>query len=113
VVSLSEKWGDVGRLDSQMKNFQSILTECKLSDLGFCGPKYTWSNYQEGQALIKERLDRGVANLTWYELFHAAKVWVDSWNSDHALLILRLSGQQHGMHKGSRFRCEASWSLEK
>jgi hypothetical protein len=56
---------------------------------------YTWSNCQEGQNLIKERLDRGVANSTWYELFPAAEVWVDfSWNSDHALLILKLMGQQ-------------------
>jgi hypothetical protein len=88
VVSLSEKWGGGGRPNSQMKKFQSVLTECELSDLGFRGPKYTWSNYQKGQTLIKERLDRGVANSAWSELFPAAEVWVDfSWNSDHALLI--------------------------
>jgi hypothetical protein len=72
-----------------MRNFQEVLTICELSDLGFHGPKYTWSNYQEGPNLIKERLDIGVANSAWCGLFPAANVWVDfSWNFDHTLLIL-------------------------
>jgi hypothetical protein len=113
IVSLSEKWGGGGRANSQMRNFQDALTTCELSDLGFRGPKYTWSNCQEGQNLIKERLDRGVANSAWCELFPAAEVLVDfSWNSDHALLILKLRGQQQYRARRS-FRYEASWALDK
>ena len=113
MVSLSEKWGGVGRANGKMKRFQSVLTECGLSDLGFRGPKYTWSNCQENQALIKEQLDKGVANLAWCEMFPAAEVWVNfSWNSDHALLILQLSRPKHGRRKRNRFRYEASWALE-
>ena len=105
MVSLSEKWGGGGRPNSQIKKFQSVLTKCKLLDLGFCGPKYTWSNCQEGQTLIKERLNRGLQRC---ELFPVAEVWVDfSWNLDHALLILRLNGQQQGNYR-RRFRYEAS-----
>lgn len=78
VVGTDEKMGGCGRSKSQIKKFQSILTDCDLADLGFRGPKYTWSNCQEGQALIKERIDRGVANLAWCDLFPDAEVWVDS-----------------------------------
>jgi hypothetical protein len=77
VVGMDEKMGGSVRSENQIKNFQSVLTDCELADLGYRGPKYTWSNCQEGQALIKERLDRGVANLAWCDLFPDAEVWVD------------------------------------
>lgn len=97
IVSLSEKWGSNGRSSHQMKKFQSILHDCDLSDLGYRGPKYTWSNGRKGQDYAKERLDRGVANSTGCNLFPAAEVLVDSTvNSDHAVLMLFLIGQKNG-----------------
>ena len=48
-----------------MQAFQQTLEECGMADLGYYGPKYTWSNCQEGLDLIKERLDRGVAKHEW------------------------------------------------
>ena len=38
------------------------MNECKLLDLGFSGPKYTWTNKRDVSNLIKQRLDRGWAN---------------------------------------------------
>lgn len=107
VVSLSEKWGGGGRQNNQMRNFQSVLNDCELSDLGFRGPKYTWSNCWEGFEFIKERLDRGVANSAWCDLFPAVEVWVESsTNSDHAVLTLCLKGmqQQRGMGEKLQLR---------
>ena len=37
---------------NQMAAFQKTLEECDLTDLGFIGPKFTWSNCQEGHAII-------------------------------------------------------------
>ena len=112
VISLSEKWGGRGRSNSQMRNFQEVLTNCELLDLGFRGPKYMWSNCQEVQNLIKERLDRGVANWAWCELFPTVEVWVDfSWNSDHVLLILNLTGWQQDKRR-RRFKYKEAWAFD-
>jgi exonuclease III len=91
VLTSSEKLGGNARQQNLMQAFQQTLEECSLTDLGFVGPKFTWSNCQEGVALIQERLDRGVANLAWINIFPDAEVAVNvsSW-SDHALLILNL-----------------------
>ena len=63
---------------------------------------------------MKERLDRGVANLTWCNLFPTAKVLVDSTvNLDHVVLMLYLLGQQHRRNRGKKFRYEASWTLDR
>jgi hypothetical protein len=51
VVALSEKSGGNMRQRSQMAAFQLTLEEC-LTDLVFVGPKFTWSNCQEGAAII-------------------------------------------------------------
>lgn len=51
-----------------MQAFSDALTHCGLSDLGFSGDIFTW---QRGK--IRERLDRGVANESWTELFPTAR----------------------------------------
>jgi hypothetical protein len=33
-----------------------------MIDLGFGGNPFTWSNHKQGYSLIKERLDRSIAN---------------------------------------------------
>jgi hypothetical protein len=45
--------------------FQQTLEFCELSDLGFNGPRFTWTNCREESDFTKVRLDRGVANLAW------------------------------------------------
>ena len=62
VLTQLEKWGGRERPVKQMQDFQVTLEKCELSDMGFTGPKFTWSNSRENQVFIKERLDRGVVN---------------------------------------------------
>lgn len=74
------------RQRAQMQNFQHTLEECHLVDMGCRGSKYTWNNCREGRAIIKERLDRGVANLEWRSCFPTTSVSVEAAvSSDHAL----------------------------
>jgi hypothetical protein len=40
-----------------MEDLQKVLEEFSLSDLGFMGPKFTWSNGRPGDAFTQERLD--------------------------------------------------------
>jgi exonuclease III len=44
ILTLEEKWGGGGRPNSQMEAFRQTLENCGLSDLGYRGPKFTWSN---------------------------------------------------------------------
>ena len=46
-------------------NFKSCLDTCGMIDLGFHGPRFTWSNLRELSGLIQERLDRCFANFSW------------------------------------------------
>ena len=61
-----------------MEAFQKALEDCDLADLGYHGPKYTWSNCREGGDFTKERLDRVVANRRLCEIFQDAEVSVDT-----------------------------------
>ena len=88
----SEKWGGRGHPNGQMIAFQRVLEFCELSDLGFSGPKYTWSNCRDSSDFTKVRLDGGTANCEWRELFSLAEIIVEVVPcSDHSPLLLRLT----------------------
>ncbi|XP_059436723.1 uncharacterized protein LOC132169761 [Corylus avellana] len=113
IISLDEKFGGSGRQRSLMEAFQRALEDCELSDLGYRGPKYTWSNCREGTDVTKERLDRAVANREWCDNFHDAELVIGAaaW-SDHSPLLLTLRNygrQQNGRRK---FKYEVGWELD-
>ncbi|XP_059459595.1 uncharacterized protein LOC132189072 [Corylus avellana] len=96
-----------------MVGFRQVLENYELSDLGFRGPKYTWSNCWDNQEFTKERLDQGVANPIWRGMFPEVEVVVENIVcSDHAPLILCLMGKRMNGQGPKRFRYEASWQLE-
>jgi hypothetical protein len=110
---MSEKWGGRGRANSQMREFQLAMEFCDFSDLGYKGPKFTWSNCCEEHNFIKERLDRGVANSSWREMYPEAEIMVEAiTSSDHAVLLASLSGNNFMRQKNQRFRYESSWAVE-
>lgn len=80
-------------------------------DLGFSGPKYTWSNKRVGWANIRERLDRGICNADWQRLFPKAAVrHLTALTSDHNPIIL---DTHVDICSGNRpFRFEAMWTKE-
>lgn len=62
ILTNDEKFGDANRPFSQMERFKEALYDCELTDLGYKGSKYTWSNKREGGEFTKERLDRVLGN---------------------------------------------------
>ena len=68
VINQSEKLG--GRPVSRMRSdlFATTMDNCELVDLGFSGPKFTWSNKRKLNPIM-ERLDRGWANSDWIQSF--------------------------------------------
>ncbi|KAK3187994.1 hypothetical protein Dsin_027555 [Dipteronia sinensis] len=102
-----------------MSDFREALEDSKLEDMGFQGPKYTWSNKREGPGLIMERLDRGMCNEEWRTLFQFFSVrHLDFWGLDHMPILLEFSdswdpGNGCGFRKARRFFFEECWGDDK
>ena len=50
------------------------MADCSLYDLGYQGADFTWTNRRGQGALVRARLDRGMANLEWSQLYPNAVV---------------------------------------
>jgi hypothetical protein len=88
----AEKSSHTARPRWQMDAFQSTLFQCKLGDLGYFGPRYTWNNGRPGLDNTMERLERAVANSKWFLLFDVIEVLVLPRSvSDHNLLLVNFS----------------------
>jgi hypothetical protein len=99
-----------------MEQFRNVLEYCGLSDLGFKGSKFTWSNRHQDGSFMKERLDRAMANYAWCELFMRREILVlPSRTSNHCLLLVRIfdahqSPRRSHLHRSFKF--EASWLVD-
>lgn len=112
-LSNDEHLGPTNRGEAQMWLFRECLEDCNLIDLGFCGPKYTWNNRQQGDYNIRVRLDRAVANGNFTQLFDDIQVEnIITTSSDHFAVHLHIS--KHVQRRQSEssirnFRYEAAW----
>jgi hypothetical protein len=96
-----------------MIDFQEVLEDCQLCDLGFKGPKFTWNNGLGGATFTKERLDRATANTEWRASFPAMDVTVlAKWSSDHHPIFVCLN-EKWGLvwRKKNQFRVEVGWCV--
>ncbi|KAI4969282.1 hypothetical protein ZWY2020_000196 [Hordeum vulgare] len=93
--------------------FRNCLQICNLTDLGFVGQKFTWSNKQDAQCNVRVLLDRGVANGAFSELFLECYVQnVITSSSDHYalhLILTRAPMGEEGPPVQQGFRYEAAW----
>ncbi|GMJ10395.1 hypothetical protein HRI_004708700 [Hibiscus trionum] len=112
ILYTNEKVG--GRICSQrqMDAFQAVLDEYGLTDLGYIGRWYTWEKGKFSATNIRERLDRGVANGAWWNLFllFSLQHLVDSL-SDHCPLLLDTGVDPRGL-RHSHFKFEVAWLVE-
>ena len=71
--------------------FKECLDSCNFVDLGFVGPKYTWTNKRQISDLILERLDKCFANPIWRILYPEAVVThLPRTFSDHHPVLIEL-----------------------
>ena len=64
--------------------FQECLDNCSMIDIGFSGPRYTWSNRRQLSRLIQERIDRVFLNAEWNSLFSEVAIFhLEMTESDH------------------------------
>jgi hypothetical protein len=112
ILSQTEKQGAALKPHRQIEDFQRALEDCKLCDMGFIGPKFTWNNGRNGGEYTTERLDRGVANEKWYGIHGDVEEPVlASRSSDHNLFLVSFQPKDEiKWQHCKKFRVEASWS---
>jgi hypothetical protein len=115
IITASEKSSKSIRPTSQMQAFQNDLSDCKLTKLGFTGPKFTWWNGRHGREHTMERLDRAEANREWCALYNITEVEVlPRTTSDHHPIQVSFSNSQNTRWpKTSGFLFEAEWTKNK
>ena len=91
VVNEQEKFGGNPISQNRIRPYVDCMNCCGMLDLGFSGPKYTWTNKRGLADLIQLRLDRCWANSSWKSLFQEANVsHLAQVNSNHCPLLLNL-----------------------
>ncbi|CAL1412960.1 unnamed protein product [Linum trigynum] len=92
------------------KRFGEFLNEAELVDLGFSGPRFTWTRGKESDTYKASRIDRSICNLEWNEGFpntsvtHLARL-----SSDHHPILTTVSNQGGSNLSMRRFKFEAAW----
>lgn len=75
-----------------LERFTETVNDCGLIDLGFIRNEFTWEKSKGSKTWVQERLDRGLANRGWRNLFSSSEVKVlDMSTSDHIPLFLQLN----------------------
>ena len=90
MISEEEKLGGLPVNRTRITAFRNCLDKCELIDLGFHGPRFTWTyKIPAWQSTIKERLDRGLGNVEWTLLFPSAEIHhLPRVKSDHCPIML-------------------------
>lgn len=95
IASMEE---EIGGIPFQLKKtieFLSMIEDCGLVDLGFYGPRYTWSNGRGHCSIVWKRLDRGLVNDQWRTSFSATTIiHLASPDSDHSSLPMEMHVRQ-------------------
>ncbi|KAM0911064.1 hypothetical protein ACQ4PT_013724 [Festuca glaucescens] len=101
------------RSEAQMALFRDCLDTCGLMDLGFSGPKFTWSNRQCAEDHVKVRLDRAVDNEAFINSYDDCQVEnIITTTSEHLAIYItlaKLSDNIKHMPVQHGFRFEAAW----
>jgi hypothetical protein len=115
VLEAAEQFGGNVQPERQMDGFREAVTVCGFTDLGFSELPFTWDNRQNDAHNVKVRLDRGLANRGFLDLFPFTTVWHEqTTTSDHC--CLRIEFYQHGTNRRRRckpFRYENMWRRDK
>ncbi|XP_021805547.1 uncharacterized protein LOC110749696, partial [Prunus avium] len=89
----------------RLKGFKKWFDDHSMVDLGYSGPKFTWSNKR-----IFERLDRAVCNTQWRQTFADAFVQhLPRTKSDHCPIKISLKSRMVSCPNSRPFRFEAMW----
>lgn len=73
-------------------------------DLGFLGPRFTWTNKRTGKAKIREQIDQTFCNSQWKQRFPKYVIWhLPRMLSDHHPLLIVVSDLYPILRQQNRF----------
>lgn len=106
ILSNVDKSGSPRRRAAPMARFRESLVDCGLSDMGFVGSRFTWSNH-----FTKERLDRACHIPAWSALYPCSRTLTLPPNkSDHNNLLIDVSADLVNFVPRTRcFQFEEMW----
>ncbi|CAM8877709.1 unnamed protein product [Rhodiola kirilowii] len=97
------------RREWQMRSFREAIEDCGITDLGYKGAPFTFSNRREGIFEMRARLDRAFGNDQWRAMFPDVEVrHLVSSVSDHYPLLVDFHRKRR-VHKKRLFRFEPMW----
>ena len=70
----NDKLGGADFSFARLNYMNRLFSSLECFELPFSGQAYTWHKTRSGSNNILERLDKGVANLEWLNLFLGAKL---------------------------------------
>lgn len=112
LLSSEEKFGGRPMSLYRANLFKECLDSCNMADLGFQGPRFTWTNKQDITTLIQGRLDRFFANPDWCVMYPEAQIThLTRCSSDHCLVLLELQPQSN-FRLPRPFRFQSFWLLD-
>ncbi|OIT27219.1 hypothetical protein A4A49_37653 [Nicotiana attenuata] len=104
IATVEEKIGGIPYHMNKSLDFLCMIEDCGLADLGFYGPRCTWSNGKGQCSIVWKRLDRGLANDQWLAAFPASTIsHLASTGSDHTPLLMEIRVRQDNSTKYFRF----------
>lgn len=112
VLSNNEKEGGNSRNDNLNEMFKLALVDCGLSDLGYVGENFTWTNNRAAPDTVRCRLDRICANASWTTIFPESFVEHLAYpGSDHIPILFHVhrSPLTVGGNRRRPWRFEAQW----
>nr|XP_023872064.1 uncharacterized protein LOC111984679 [Quercus suber]POE86237.1 hypothetical protein CFP56_07045 [Quercus suber] len=108
IVNEEEKKGGRKGSSSSPNYLKELMFEFGAIDLGYSGSKFTWAKGRWGNASIKRRLDRGIANISWRLAFPKAAIsHLGAIKSDHTPILLDTNPDEDFAHRPFRF--EVAW----
>ena len=111
VLCAEDKFGGNQININRTMAFKACLDSSNFVDLGFAGPKFTWSNKRQITDLILERIGRCLANPLWRILYpEAAVTHLPRTFSDHHPVLIELSRLNFNT-LNKPFRFQSMWLM--
>ncbi|KAL0909402.1 hypothetical protein M5K25_020266 [Dendrobium thyrsiflorum] len=102
----SERVGGSSPNIQSMEDFNSVILDCNLIDIGFSGSTFTWN-----RGKLWQRLDRALFNESWINLFQSTHVeHLNRTMSDHSPLLITIKPKIENF--SGNFRFQNMWLLD-
>ena len=113
ILASDEKKGRSDRQPWLIQGFRQAVLDAGLADVHMDGYAFTWFKSLGTVRAVEEKLDRALANNSWFDKFQNAKLeCLTTTSSDHYPLLLDCKPQPSMSSGQCRFRFENAWLVE-